>query len=180
MVREGLIGPEQALARLEGIDLAAIRDRRVAAGAPPALCRAVPASIGVATGEMALDAARAEERAAAGAAVILVRGEMATEDVAGIESARGILTAAGSRTSHAAVVARQLDRVCLVACEALRIDMDARRCTIAGRQFREGDVLTLDGRSGEVFAGAVETLDEAPREYLAEVARWREMRRVAA
>ncbi len=177
MVREGLIGPEQALARLEGIDLAAIRDRRVAAGAPPALCRAVPASIGVATGEIALDAARAEERAAAGAAVILVRGEMATDDVAGIESARGILTAAGSRTSHAAVVARQLDRVCLVACEALRIDMEARRCVIAGRQYREGDVLTLDGRSGEVFAGAVETLDEAPREYLAEVARWREMRR---
>ena len=137
----------------------------------------MPARIGVATGEIALDAARAEERAAAGAAVILVRGEMATDDVAGIESARGILTAAGSRTSHAAVVARQLDRVCLVACEALRIDMEARRCVIAGRQYREGDVLTLDGRSGEVFAGAVETLDEAPREYLAEVARWREMRR---
>jgi len=176
MVREGLIGPQQALARLEGIDLAAIRDRRVAAGARPALCRAVPASIGVATGEIALDAARAEERAAAGAAVILVRGEMATEDVAGIESARGILTAAGSRTSHAAVVARQLDRVCLVACEALRIDMEARRCAIAGRQFREGEVITLDGRSGEVYAGAVETLDEPPREYLAEVARWRAAR----
>ncbi len=180
LVREGLIGPETALARLQGIDLAAIRDVRVAAAGRAALCRAVPASVGVATGEIALDSAGAQRRAAAGAAVILVRGEIDTGDIAGIESARGILTAAGGRTSHAAVVARQLDRVCLVGCEALHIDIEARRCSIAGRTFHEGEVLTLDGRTGDVYAGAVETRDEVPREYLAEVARWREMRRAAA
>ena len=172
-VREGLIGVEEALARLAEIDLASIRDVRVAADPSAALCRAVPASVGVATGEIALDCARAAERAAAGAAVILVRGDIATEDIVGIESARGVLTVAGSRTSHAAVVARQLDRVCLVGCEALRIDMEARLCTIAGRVFREGDLLTLDGRAGNVFAGVVEAVTEAPLEYLDEVARWR-------
>jgi pyruvate,orthophosphate dikinase len=172
-VREGLIEPREALARLAGIDLAAIRDVRVTADASAALCRAVPASVGVATGEIALDCARAGERAAAGAAVILVRADIATEDIVGIESARGVLTAAGSRTSHAAVVARQLDRVCLVGCEALRVDAQARLCTIGGRVFREGELLTLDGRAGQVYAGAVEVLSEVPREYLDEVARWR-------
>jgi pyruvate,orthophosphate dikinase len=172
-VREGLIEPREALARLAGIDLAAIRDVRVAADPSAALCRAVPASVGVATGEIALDCARAAERAAAGAAVILVRADIATEDIIGIDSARGVLTVAGSRTSHAAVVARQLDRVCLVGCEALRVDMQARLCTIGGRVFREGELLTLDGRAGRVFAGAVEAVNEVPREYLDEVARWR-------
>jgi len=180
LVREGLIGPEKALARLEGIDLPAIRDPHVAAAGQAALCRAVPASVGVATGEIALDSVSAERRAATGAAVILVRSEIDTGDIAGIESARGILTAAGGRTSHAAVVARQLDRVCLVGCEALHIDIEARRCSIAGRTFHEGEVLTLDGRTGDVYAGAIGTVDEVPREYLAEVARWRAMRRAAA
>jgi len=70
-------------------------------------------------------------------------------------------------------VARQLDRVCLVGCEALHIDMEGRCCSIAGWMFHEGDILTLDGRSGDVFAGSVDAVDEIPREYLAEVARWR-------
>jgi len=172
-VREGLIGVQEALARLAEIDLASIRDVRVAADPSAALCRAVPASVGVATGEIALDCARAAERTAAGAAVILVRSDITTEDIVGIESARGVLTVAGSRTSHAAVVARQLDRVCLVGCEALRVDAQARLCTIAGRVFREGELLTLDGRAGCVFAGVVEAVNEAPLEYLEEVARWR-------
>jgi pyruvate,orthophosphate dikinase len=70
-------------------------------------------------------------------------------------------------------VARQLDRVCLVGCEALSVDAGARRCAIKGREFREGDLLTLDGRGGYVYAGAVGALDVAPQEYLDEVARWR-------
>jgi pyruvate,orthophosphate dikinase len=173
MVHEGLIDAEKALARLDGVNLAAIRRVRVASDASQALCRAVPASVGVATGEIALDSARAAERAAAGADVILVRNDVATDDILGIESARGILTVGGGRTSHAAVVARQLDRVCVVGCAALHVEMEERSCTIAGRVFREGDVLTLDGRTGDVYAGAVQTVDETPRKYLSEVARWR-------
>lgn len=175
-VREGLIEPQAALERLSSIDLSSIRDLRVAADPLAALCRAVPASVGVATGEIALDCARAAERAAGGAAVILVREDILTEDIVGIESACGVLTATGGRTSHAAVVARQLDRVCLVGCEALRVDIEARRCTIGARAFREGDLLTLDGRTGNVYAGKIETVDQAPREYLDEVARWRGQR----
>ena len=172
-VREGLIGPAEALARLDGMDLDSIRDRRIDADAATALCRAVPASVGVASGEIVLDCERAQRRAEAGASVILVREDIATEDIAGIHAASGVLTASGGRTSHAAVVARQLDKVCLVGCGALSIDSAARRCTLGERSFGEGEMITLDGRGGLVFAGAVAAIDEAPRECLAEVAAWR-------
>lgn len=172
-VREGVIGPEQGLARLEGIDLESIRDERIDAAGTSVLCRAVPASIGVATGEIVLDCERAAGRAAAGASVILVRDDIATDDIAGIVAAKGILTGAGGRTSHAAVVARQLDKVCLVGCEALAIDAAAHRCVLGKRQFREGEVITLDGRSGNVFAGSVVAASRVPTEYLEEVANWR-------
>ncbi|MBI4294113.1 MAG: pyruvate, phosphate dikinase [Betaproteobacteria bacterium] len=172
-VREGVIDPAQALSRLEELKVESIRDERVDADPASALCRAVPASIGVATGEIVLDCERAVQRAAAGASVILVREDIATEDIAGIQAANGILTGAGGRTSHAAVVARQLEKVCLVGCQGLAIDAAARRCTLGKRQLREGEVITLDGRSGSVFAGAVGVVAEAPREYLAELANWR-------
>jgi pyruvate,orthophosphate dikinase len=179
-VREGVISPAQALSRLEGLEVESIRDERVDADPASALCRAVPASIGVATGEIVLDCERAAQRAAAGASVILVRQDIATEDIAGIQAAKGILTGSGGRTSHAAVVARQLEKVCLVGCQGLAIDAAARRCTLGKRQVREGDVITLDGRSGAIFAGAVGAVAEAPREYLAELAGWRALARPRA
>ncbi|MBI2316869.1 MAG: pyruvate, phosphate dikinase [Betaproteobacteria bacterium] len=178
-VREGLIGPAEALARLDALDLESIRDQRIDADPASALCRAVPASAGVASGEIALDCERAVQRAKAGANVILVREDIATEDIAGIQAARGILTGAGGRTSHAAVVARELEKVCLVGCRGLAIDAAGRRLTLGKRRLREGDVITLDGRSGGVFAGEVAASAEAPREYLAEVARWRAAGRAA-
>ena len=87
-----------------------------------------------------------------------------------------MLTASGGRTSHAAVVARQLDKVCLVGCGALAIESAARRCTLGARSFGEGEIITLDGRSGLVFAGAVAAVADVPREYLAEAAGWRSAR----
>jgi pyruvate,orthophosphate dikinase len=137
------------------------------------LCRAVVANMGVAVGEIVFDAAKAAQAAASGRRVILVRGAPATEDIAGIAAAAGILTATGGRTSHAAVVARQLDKVCLVGCEALAVDEAAGRCTIAGETFREGDVLSLDGHSGEVIAGEVQVEIERPTADLARLAEWR-------
>ncbi|MGZ5081610.1 MAG: PEP-utilizing enzyme, partial [Usitatibacter sp.] len=110
--------------------------------------------------------------AALGRSVILVRASPATEDIAGIAAAAGILTATGGRTSHAAVVARQLDKVCLVGCEALAVQADGR-CTIAGETFREGDVLSLDGHTGDVIAGAVQVEVERPVADLERLARWR-------
>ena len=126
MVTERLITPVEALARLAGVDLQAAARTRFAAPLPAPLAEAVIAGPGVAVGPIALDAAEAERMAEAGTPPILVRPETATSDIAGMALAAGILTAAGSRTSHAAVVARQLGKPCLVGCGGLTIDMGRR------------------------------------------------------
>lgn len=165
---EGLIDKSTALARLAHVDAEKLgRARVVPSAGARVLCRAVVANMGVAVGEIAFDAAKAVRAAANGRRVILVRGAPATEDIAGIAAAAGILTATGGRTSHAAVVARQLDKVCLVGCEALSVDEAAGRCTIAGETFREGDVLSLDGHGGNVIAGEVQVEIERPTADLA-------------
>jgi len=143
------------------------------------LCHAIAASIGVAVGEIVLDPARAAELAKDGRRLILVRGSTATEDIAGIAAAAGILTATGGRTSHAAVVARQLDKVCLVGCDALVVEPDGRHCTIAGETFAEGQILSLDGHSGAVLAGEVKVEFERPVAALATLAQWRDAAGVA-
>ena len=139
----------------------------------PVLARAQVASVGVASGRIALDNAAAERLAASGP-VILVRQATVTEDIAGMASATGILTATGGRTSHAAVVARQLGRVCLVACPELTIDFARRACRIGGQEFAEGDPLSLDGNEGTVHAGLLEAVAERPERELAAIAAWPE------
>jgi len=179
-VGEDLIDADTALKRLAPLDLRQIQRSRIVGGnAEPPLCRAVSAGTGVAVGEIALDSARAEAVARAGRPVILVRDNTATEDIAGIAVAAGILTAAGGRTSHAAVVARQMNKVCIIGCDKLSVDFAQRRCSIAGRWFGEGETLSLDGDAGDVFAGAVTVEIDKPVEALMHVARWRE-KRVAA
>jgi pyruvate,orthophosphate dikinase len=170
-VAEHMITPAEALRRLDGIDLAQLAMSRVTGGT--ALARGISASAGVATGELALDSATAQRRARAGASIILVRPHPVTEDIAGIAACAGLLTASGGRTSHAAVVARHLEKVCIVGCEALTIDSAQRRCRIGSREFAEGEVLSLDGASAMVFAGAVEVVHERPAAWLAQIARWR-------
>ena len=98
---------------------------------------------------------------------------MSTDDVSGLAAAEGMLTAAGGRTSHAAVVARQMGKVCLVGCADLHVDERRRRCTIAGRGFAEGDFLSLDGNTGHIYAERLEVVRERPEEALACIARWR-------
>lgn len=170
-VAERLIMPEEALARLEGIELEQITLTRVSGGL--ALAGGVSASTGVATGEIAFDAATARRRQSAGHSVILVREHPTTEDITGIAACSGLLCASGSRTSHAAVVARHLNKVCVVGCEALAIDASRRRCQIGARELAEGETISLDGASGMIFAGAVEVTHERPVAWLEEVARWR-------
>ena len=174
MVAEGLLEPEAALGRLEGYKLQAIYTESIRArdGQAP-LARAIPAGIGVAVGEIALDAETARRRAAAGKAVILVREDTSTDDVAGIASASGILTARGGRTAHAAVVARQMGKVCLVGCRELAIDLAKRSCSIGGKLLREGQMLSLDGGAGGVYAGSVDIVRAKPERELALVASWR-------
>ncbi len=170
MVEEGMLKPGQARALLEGIDPAAVVRTRFADPSPVLACAQV-ASVGVASGRIALDNAAAERLAAAGP-VILVRQATVTEDIIGMASATGILTATGGRTSHAAVVARQLGRVCLVACPDLSIDFAARTCRIGGQEFAEGDALSLDGNEGTVHAGLLTAVAERPERELAAIAAW--------
>ena len=160
--------------RLADIDLDGIRvSRLVGARGDSALCCATSAGVGVARGEIAFDAERAEHVAAAGRPVVLVREDVSTADVGGVAVSEGLLTAAGGRTSHAAVVARELGKVCLVGCPDLRVDLERRSCTIAGRELAEGDTVCLDGNSGRVYAGALEVLEEIPAAELTQVAAWR-------
>jgi pyruvate,orthophosphate dikinase len=174
MVAEGMLEPAAALERLAGCKLRAIQTEAVCAkdGQAP-LARAIPAGGGVAVGEIALDAETARRRAAAKKAVILVREDISTDDVAGIAGAAGILTARGGRTAHAAVVARQMGKVCLVGCRELAIDFAKRSCSIGGRLLREGQVISLDGGAGEIYAGAVDIVRARPERELAAVASWR-------
>jgi pyruvate,orthophosphate dikinase len=176
MVEEGLIDPGTALARLAGIDLAAVARARLAEPPPPPLATAVVASLGVAGGAIALDAAAADRLAAAGGGVILVRRETSTDDVAAFARADGLLTAAGGRTAHAAVVARQLGKVCLVGCPALAIDLARRCCRIGEREFAEGAPITLDGDAGAIYPGRLAVAIERPERELAAIAAWQAAR----
>lgn len=180
---EGLIGAEEARRRTADLDEASLaRTRVVSADGQPLTPAAGAASAcnGVAIGEIALDEERAAARSRAGATVILVRRDAETRDIAALELAAGLLTQRGARTAHAAVVARQLGKVCLVGCAALEIDEAGRSVSLGGQRLREGDVLTLDGNEGRVYVGAARTVVEPARELLARLARLRERAEEAA
>ena len=170
LLRQGVVDPQQVMARLSRYDLEAIvrpSIRPRASDVP--LARAVPAGIGVATGSLAFDAALACALAARGP-VILARADLSTDDIAGLHAAAGIITTLGGRTSHAAVVARQLGKACLVGCSELSVDPDARACSIGGRRLHEGDVVTLDADAGAVYEGEVPVAIERPDDALAAIA----------
>jgi len=177
LVEEGLIHPKEALARLNGIDIDTVTRTRLAGGPGgkhlQPLASAQVAGTGVASGPIALDSETSQRMQAAGTPTILVRQDTVTADIEGMASAAGILTATGGRTSHAAVVARQLGKVCLVACAALEIDRDGRSCRIGGQTIQEGDVITLDGNDGGIYLGPVEVVTERPERECAAIAAWR-------
>ncbi len=173
-VDEGLISPEEALSRLASIPLDLVVKTRLAVANSEPLARAQVAGIGIAVGVVALDSATAGHMADGGTPVILVRREMETADINGMMSAAGILTATGGRTCHASVVARQLNKVCLVACPGLEIDLNRRSCRIGGMTIQEGQFLSLDGNDGGVYAGRLDVVTERPDRELARIAAWQE------
>jgi pyruvate, orthophosphate dikinase len=116
---------------------------------------------------------RARSSAAGGGPVILVRPDTSTEDVAGFAVSAGIVTAVGGRTAHAALVARQMGKPCVVGCAALTIDGAGRTALLAGSTINEGDWLTIDGGAGAVYLGQCRIVVDQPEAELAEVARWR-------
>jgi pyruvate,orthophosphate dikinase len=173
LVQEGLIDEATALKHLADFDLDTIENVRLSSPLASPLCVGVPASAGVAVGVIALDAEEAMRSTAAGHPTLLLRTEIATNDIAGLAAAVGVLTARGGRTSHAAVVARQLNKVCIVGCRDLCVDTERHTCRLGGRWFHEGDVLTLDGQSGAIYPGHLEVVTEKPLTYLHEIKRWK-------
>ena len=159
MASEGLITREEAIARVDPAALDQLLHPTLDPAAPrDVLTKGLPASPGAASGKVVFDADAAEKRAAAGDAVILVRTETSPEDIHGMHAARGILTARGGMTSHAAVVARGMGRPCVSGAGTLSIDAKAKVMRCAGREVNEGDIITIDGASGEVMVGEVPTV----------------------
>jgi len=170
LLEEGLISADLARERTAGLDREALGKLRIVAANGARLvplAQAASASAGVATGEIVLDEARALIRHGAGAPTVLVRRDADTSDIAALQSALGLLSQRGARTSHAAVVARQLNKVCLVGCASLQIDATTRTIKIGATTLREGELLTLDGDNGAVYAGSVHTEIEYPEDLLA-------------
>jgi len=170
LLDEGVIEAHTAAERTRGLDARALVQRRIgsADGAPiTPIARAPSAASGVACGEIALDEARARARRNAGARVILVRHDAETRDIAALDLADGLLTCRGARTSHAAVVARQLGKVCLVGCETLQIDELGRTVRFGGHVLPEGAVLTLDGNEGAIYDGVTAIVETVPEILMA-------------
>ncbi len=143
------------------------------------VAKGLPASPGAAVGRIVLSADEAEARARAGEKVILVRVETSPDDIHGMHAAEGILTARGGMTSHAAVVARGMGKCCVAGCGSLRIDPQTGALNFDGQSFKAGDLLTLDGSSGEVMRGEVPTMRPELGSAFAELMGWADkMRRV--
>ncbi len=160
MVGEGLIDEKTAILRVDPMALDQLLHPTLDPDAPrDVLTTGLPASPGAASGAIVLDADTAQSLAERGDAVILVRVETSPEDIHGMHAAKGILTARGGMTSHAAVVARGMGRPCVSGAPGVSIDMASRTLRIGSRELKEGDQITLDGSTGEVMAGHVPTIE---------------------
>jgi pyruvate,orthophosphate dikinase len=164
MVREDLISKEEAIRRLEPEQLNQFlrpifdpEEKRKAEKEGRLVARGINAGPGAATGRVVFNAVDAEERASSGEEVILVRVETSPEDIRGMSAAAGILTSAGGATSHAALVARQMGKVCVVGAKDLNINYKRRSIEIEGRMIGESDFISIDGITGEVFEGEIST-----------------------
>ena len=173
MVKEGVITKEEAVARVEPRQLEQLLHPRVdpAASASP-IGRGVPASPGAATGQAVFDADTAEEWGKSGRPVILVRVETNPNDVHGMIEARGILTSTGGTASHAALVARGMGRPCIVGANQIHVDLKNRKFAVNGTTVNQGEEITLDGTTGNVYLGRVPTIEPSPSENFTTLLGW--------
>ncbi|WP_149181952.1 pyruvate, phosphate dikinase [Streptomyces sp. TRM49041] len=166
LVDEGLISLDEALERVSGEGLARLMFPSFdTSDAEEPLTRGVPASPGAAVGAAVFDSAEAGRRAAAGERVVLVRPETTPDDLPGMVAAQAVLTSRGGKTSHAAVVARGMGKVCVCGAEGLVVDPRGRRCTAGGVTVEEGTVLSVDGTEGRVYLGEVPLVDSVVMRY---------------
>jgi pyruvate,orthophosphate dikinase len=159
MMDEGLISKEEALLRLDpGVLDQLLHPTLDPKAKKELLAKGLPASPGGVSGQIVFSSEDAVAQKELGLNVILVRVETSPEDIAGMNAARGILTSRGGMTSHAAVVARGMGKCCVAGCGALEINAEAKTLKVKGYILKEGDVITLDGSTGEVFLGEVKTI----------------------
>ena len=159
MVKEGLISKEEAIRRIEPESLDQLLHPTLDPDAEKVvLTKGLPASPGAASGKVVFSADEAEKQAQAGDDVILVRIETSPEDIHGMHAARGILTARGGMTSHAAVVARGMGRACVSGAGAVNISYESGSFTVQGKEIKVGDYITINGSTGEVMQGNVPTI----------------------
>jgi pyruvate,orthophosphate dikinase len=164
MVREGILSKDEALLRLDPNQLNQLlrpifdqKAKQDAISNNALLAKGLNAGPGAATGRVVFNAPDAEDWAKRGEQVILVRLETSPEDIRGMHASQGILTARGGMTSHAALVGRQMGKVCIVGCGVLQIDYRKREMAVDGKVIKEGDWISLDGTTGEVFEGKIPT-----------------------
>jgi pyruvate,orthophosphate dikinase len=173
MFREGLLSRDEALMRVPPELLEQLLHPRLDPSAnAKAVAFGLPASPGAASGKCVFDADVAEKLGNEGEKIILVREETRPEDIHGFFAAQGILTSRGGKTSHAAVVARGMGKPCVAGAEGIVVDVAARLAYVGEHILHEGDVITLDGATGEVYLGAIPTIAAHFSDYLAELLGW--------
>ena len=162
LVDEGMIDEKKAVSMIEPRSLDTLLHPQFDSEAlkkTPVIGKALPASPGAASGKAVFSAEDAKEWAARGEKVVLVRLETSPEDIEGMKAAQGILTVRGGMTSHAAVVARGMGKCCVSGCGEIKMDEDNKEFTLAGKTYHEGDWLSLDGSTGNIYDGAIPTVD---------------------
>ena len=162
LVDEGMISEQQAVAMIDPRNLDTLLHPQfdvAALKAATPVGKALPASPGAACGKIVYTAEDAKEWAARGEKVVLVRLETSPEDIEGMKAAQGILTVRGGMTSHAAVVARGMGKCCVSGCGAIVMDEENKQFTLAGKTYHDGDWLSLDGSTGNIYDGAMPTVD---------------------
>ena len=173
MVKEGLISKEEAILRVEPDQLNQVLHKRLDPKADfKVVATGLPASPGAASGKAIFDADEAERLGNEWEKVILVRLETTPDDIHGVVVAQGVLTSRGGMTSHAAVVARGMGKPCVCGCEALNIDYKAKKMTVGDLEIKEGDVITIDGSTGQVIFGDVPLVSPEMTEELRLLLEW--------
>lgn len=173
MVKEGRIDKKEAVLRVPADQLETLLHRRIDPDAKvEAVAKGLPASPGAASGKVVFDPDEAEALGNEGEKVILVRTETTPDDIHGIVLAQGVLTSRGGMTSHAAVVARGMGKPCVSGCEAVRIDYEKEEFQVGDTVVKKGDIITIDGSTGEVIVGEVPLIEPELSDEFNEILSW--------
>ena len=175
LVEEGLLTKEEALLKVEAESLDQLLHKQLDSqdkATKDSIAKGLPASPGAAVGKVVFTAEEAHDKAQEGEKVILVRIETSPEDIEGMHAAEGILTARGGMTSHAAVVARGMGKCCVAGCSDLKISEREKVIEVNGNTIKEGDIVTLDGSSGELFIGGIKLVEPELSEDFSKLMGW--------